>query len=255
MFRPMSRWFIAFVMLTNFLISAEYSITRPASNSLFLALFSAKALPWVWLMTLPLNFGLVGLYNRYLGRFGPLRMWLAVSCGIVVVNGVTGLLLPTAPWLIFLQFAWKDIYILLMFKQLWSLIHSTIQPGKAKYLYGFIFGMGTVGSILGGLVPGLCAVKIGSAHLFFLTLPLYAVAFVFYRKPFSTAPCQSNRSPFPKNRSAPCLNLRSWSLCSCSSSSCKSLSASWNFSSTAPSNTKSPTPIFAPNTWVGCCRS
>src|SRR4051812_28421181 len=111
----MSRLFILFVMLTNFLISAEYSITRPASNSLFLAMFSSKALPWVWLFTLPLNFGLVALYNRYLNRFGPLRMWAAVSCGIVLVNGVTGLLLPTVPWLIFLQFAWKDIYILLMF--------------------------------------------------------------------------------------------------------------------------------------------
>jgi ATP:ADP antiporter, AAA family len=183
-FSSSEKWFIFFVMFANLLISAEYSITRPASNSLFLALFSSKALPWVWLVTLPLNFALVGFYNRFLGTLGPLKMWGVISCLIVCVNGMTGLLLPIAPWLIFLQFAWKDIYILLMFKQLWSLIHSTIESGRAKYLYGVIFGMGTVGSIVGGLVPGLFAVKIGSSQLFFLTLPLYFTIFWLYRKAF-----------------------------------------------------------------------
>ncbi len=183
-FPSREKLFIVFVMLANLLISAEYGITRPASNSLFLALFSSKGLPWMWLFTLPLNFGLVALYNRYLGRFGPLRMWGAISCLIVLINGTTGLFGPSASWLIFLQSAWKDIYILLMFKQLWSLIHSTLQSDRAKYLYGFIFGMGTLGSIFGGLVPGFCAVKVGSGHLFFLSLPLYLMAFLCYRKAY-----------------------------------------------------------------------
>jgi ATP/ADP translocase len=89
------------------------------------------------------------------------------------------------PSWILLQFAWKDIYILLMLKQVWSLIHSTILPGKAKFLYGLIYGVGTLGSIAGSLLPGLFAVKIGSERLFFFTLPLYVLLMYAYGKAFS----------------------------------------------------------------------
>jgi ATP/ADP translocase len=190
-FSVTEKLFVLFAMISVFLISAEYGITRPASNSLFLSLFSSKALPWVWLTTLPMNLALVSFYNQFLGRMGPLKMWTLISILIVLVNSATALLLPSFPWLIFLQFAWKDIYILLMFKQLWSLIHSTIEASRAKYLYGTIFGMGTLGSILGGLVPGFLAARVGSERLFFCTLPLYAALFLFYRKAYQNSPVTS----------------------------------------------------------------
>lgn len=171
-------------MISVFLIGGEYGITRPASNSLFLTLFSFKAFPWVWLATVPLNLLVVTLYNRFLPRIGPLKMFFAIGISVICTNTITGSLLAHFPALIFFQFSWKDIYVLLMFKQLWSLIHSTIASSRAKYLYGVIFGMGTIGSILGGLIPGFFAAFLGSERLFFFTAPLYLTLLFAYRKAY-----------------------------------------------------------------------
>src|SRR3989344_4696663 len=174
-FTASERLFVFFAMLTGFSISAEYGITRPASNSLFLTLFSSQAFPWIWLPTGPLHPPLLTPPNYLLPRIGPWKTLCAVACTVICINSATGLLLPYFPALICIQFAWKDIYVLLMFKQLWSLIHSTISATRAKYLYGAIFGMGTIGSIFVALIPGFFAAQIGSEQIFFFTGPLYTL--------------------------------------------------------------------------------
>jgi AAA family ATP:ADP antiporter len=103
-----------------------------------------------------------------------------LAFSIIALNVLTVQLLPIWPPIIFLQFVWKDIYILLMFKQLWSMIHSTIHPSKAKYLYGFIFGMGTVSSMLCSQIPSQFAVDLGSASLLYCSVPLYLFMFLSY---------------------------------------------------------------------------
>src|SRR5579864_2326469 len=146
--------FVAFAMLSALLICGEYAIARPTSNALFLTAFSANAYPWVWLATVPLNFMAIFLYNRFLPKMGPLRILWLFAFVTIGVNALTGILYPIFPKIIFFQYAWKDIYVLLMLKQLWSMIHSTIPAQKSKVLFGCIYGMGTVGGILGSLVPG-----------------------------------------------------------------------------------------------------
>jgi AAA family ATP:ADP antiporter len=78
-----------------------------------------------------------------------------------------------------------------MFKQLWSLIHTTIASSRAKYLYGIIYAMGTIGSVIGGILPSFFAVRWGSAHLFLATFPLYLLLFFFYRKAFKHSAIQT----------------------------------------------------------------
>ena len=202
-FSRSEKLFILFAMLTGFSIAGEYGITRPASQSLFLTFFSAKALPWVWLATVPLNLAVIYLYNRFLPRIGPLRMLTTLVCAVVSINLLCAIALPYLPQLIFFQFAWKDIYILLMFKQLWSMIHSTIPAGRAKSLYGIIFGMGTAGSIIGSILPSFFAVSLGSEKLFFFTPALYALLLFAYRNAHarSLVPKQSfaeDLTPNPK---------------------------------------------------------
>lgn len=179
--------FVFFAMLTCFCIGLEYAITRPASQSIFLSLFSSAAIPYAWLWTVPLNLGVVTLYNRLLPRLGPLRTLGMATFVIASIHLLTVFLLPLFPQFIFFQYCWKDIYILLMFKQLWSMIHSTISSTKAKALYGAIFGMGTVGSILGSSVSGFFATQIGSEHLFLLTLPIYGLLFFAYRQAYQVS--------------------------------------------------------------------
>ncbi len=176
--------FVFFAILAGMAIAGDYGIIRPASSSIFITVFSAKALPWVWFATVPLNLAVIAFYNRFLSSLGPLKMIGICTSSIIAVNVLTAYLLPLWPPIIFLQFAWKDIYILLMFKQLWSMIHSTIQPNRAKYLYGFIFGMGTLSSMLCSQIPTYFAVQLGSGSLFYFSLPLYLIFFFSYRAAF-----------------------------------------------------------------------
>jgi len=179
-FTRQQKLFVFFSMLVGFCISAEYAITRPASSAIFLSLFSSKAIPWVWLISVPFNLFVIYLYNRFLPRFGPLKMLGAVGFITVLVNLLSACSAFFMPEFIFFQFMWKDIYILLMFKQLWSMIHATIAAERAKYLYGFIFSMGTIGAIAGSSVPSFFAVDLGSESLFLFTLPIYLLLYWSY---------------------------------------------------------------------------
>lgn len=190
-FSRREKFFILFCMICCMTIAAEYGITRPASNALFLTVFSSKAYPYVWLATVPLNLFVVYLYNRFLPQIGPLKMMLTLGTITIAVNTSCGFLLPSFPHLVFFHFAWKDIYILMMFKQLWSMIHSTIAANRAKIIYGVIFGMGTIGSVLSSLIPGFFAVQFGSERLFFFTLPVYAVMIGAYALAFKRSGVQS----------------------------------------------------------------
>ena len=195
--------FIFFACLCGLSIAAEYGITRPASNSLFLTAFTSKGYPWVWLATMPLNLLVIYLYSKFLPKIGPLKMLASVAASAVLINVSCAFLVPYYPKLIFFHYAWKDIYILLMFKQFWSMVHSTIEAKKAKMFYGLIFGMGTLGSILGSTLPGFFASQIGTEQLLYFTLPVYLVLFSMYylayeRSGLKTAPYhQEMANPSP----------------------------------------------------------
>lgn len=176
------KWFIFFAMLTGFCIAGEYSIIRPVSQSIFLNVFSASSFPILWLAMVPFNFAIVYLYNHFIPKLGPLRMLGISVSAVMLVNVLCVFLLPVFPELIFFHACWKDVYILLMFKQLWSMIHSTLAASRAKYIFGCIFGMGTCGAALGSLIPGYLAPYLGSVKLLLFSVPIYIVLFFgFYR--------------------------------------------------------------------------
>ena len=174
------KFFVLFAMLVNFCIGSEYAITRPASHSLFLGSFSAEGLPAFWLATVPLNFLIVYLYNRYISRLGSLKMMGISSFLVCSINLLCAFVLPIYPKLIFLHYCWKDIYILLMFKQLWSVIHVTLPQSRPKALFGIIFGASTFGACLGSLIPGFFAAKLTTEKLFLFTVPIYLCLILFY---------------------------------------------------------------------------
>ena len=172
-FSTTERLFIVGAMLCGFFISADYSVIRPVSNSLFISAYGTHFFPYAWMISIPLNLLLVGLYNKYLPKFGCLKTFLIIASSIVAVNYSCALFVKQCSFLAFFLYIWKDIYIMLMFQQLWSVIHSTVALKRAKYLYGIFLGAGGVGSLLGSLLPGFFAVKMGSESLLYVTLPLY----------------------------------------------------------------------------------
>lgn len=194
--------FIAFSLLVSFFIMMEYGITRPASNAFFLTTFSTKGFPWVWLATIPLNLFVIFLYNRFLPKIGPLKMMFTVAVFVALINLLSFFLVPNFPGFIFFQYAWKDIYILLMFKQLWSMIHTTIPKERAKALYGFFFGIGAIGALLGNSIPAFFAVRLGSETLFLFTPVLYSFLLLFYTLAYRRSSLQSTPYTIPKEKSS-----------------------------------------------------
>ncbi len=173
--------FIITAMLCGFLINLDYSIIRPVSISLLISNFGSESVTYAWLATVPLNFLVVALYNRYLPKIGHFKMILATCANIALVHASTYLFLSKIPFLAFFLYVWKDIYVLMLFQQLWSVIHSTVKKGRAKYLYGIIFAVGALGSLCGSTVPGFLAVKMGSKSLLLAALPVCFVIIPMFR--------------------------------------------------------------------------
>jgi len=174
------RLFTLFAMICGFFITFEYAIVKPTSNSIFIAHYGVKLYPYAWLVALPLNLLVVTVYNRFLSSLGCFRMAL---CSVTVMIGtsvISGFYVARCAPLAFLLYIWKDIYVLLMFQQLWSVIHTQIKMSRAKYLYGILFGVSGCGAIFGSMIPGFLAVKMGSESLLFMTAPLYLLFIRFY---------------------------------------------------------------------------
>ncbi|HPE85242.1 MAG: hypothetical protein KDK44_01650 [Chlamydiia bacterium] len=172
--------FVLFAMLTGFCMTAEYALTKPTTNSVFIAAYGAGFYPYVWLATLPLNLIIVSLYNRFVLKIGCMRM-LALTAGFGMIFNLLGAFyLEKITWLPFVFYLWKDVYILIMLQQLWSVIHATISGERSKYLYGWIFAVGGLGSIIGSLVPTFFAVELGSARILLFNLPLYILVTILY---------------------------------------------------------------------------
>lgn len=172
--------FILFVMVCSFCITGEASITRASANSIFLSAYTAKLFPSAWLVSVILNFGIVSFYNVFLPRLGCIKMLiLSVLCAICM-NSFSAFYVGQFHFLPFILYLWKDIFVILMFQQLWSVIHATMKTSRAKYLYGMVFGVGGLGSVAGSLLTGCFAVSLGSEKLLLTTIPFYFVIIVSY---------------------------------------------------------------------------
>lgn len=182
------RLFILSVAVGVFFISCDYAIIRPASTSIFLSQFSSKMFPYCWMLAIPVNLFIVYIYNKLLLKYGSLKTFFFFISSIILMHVSTSIFLKSFPFIIFIQFIFKDVYILLSFKQLWSLIHSTIDTNKAKFLYGLMFGIGSLGSVFGGIISATFATKIGSNNLFFLSFIFYLLVFFCYFKAYKNSP-------------------------------------------------------------------
>jgi len=172
--------FFCLAAVCGFLISADYAIVRPVSQSVFIHFFGSKALPYVWLCSIPLNLWIVSLYNRFVPKIGCFRFFTLSTLSIGAINSVSTFFLDTSPSCAFFLYIWKEAYVLLMFQQLWAIIHSTIKQKEAKYLYGMLFGFGALGGFTGSLVPGFWAQTFGSESLLVCSLPICLLLTIAY---------------------------------------------------------------------------
>ncbi len=174
-----SRFFLS-ALICGFCIAFQYAIIRPVSHSVFIDLCGMKAFAYAWMVMIPLNFICVGLYNRFLPVLGCFKICF-IFTALVVLSLLCGFLyIGHAASYAFGFYVWKEVYIMLFFQQLWSVVHATVSKEKAKRWYGFLFAAGALGGVLGSMIPGICAEKVGSISLMLYGLPVFPVLLVFY---------------------------------------------------------------------------
>ncbi len=172
--------FILAAMLASFLICAGYSLVRPVSNALFITTYGSSALAWAWLATLPFTFLVLALYNRFLPKVSCLALLGGILALIITTNVAASFYLSKVWAFPFLFYLWKDVYVLLLFQQLWAVIHATVNRPRAEALYGLFFAVGALGSIFGSLIPALFARKMGSEPLLLFSIPFAVLLFFVY---------------------------------------------------------------------------
>ncbi|MBI3946942.1 MAG: hypothetical protein HY321_13545 [Armatimonadetes bacterium] len=149
-----------------------YEFIRSVSTSLFIDAYTADRLPVV-MAVMPLGVLLtLYVYGVILSRLGPARALMAtsgLSAGLIAAC-YAGLLAGWKPATGVL-YIFREAYIVLIIEQYWSLINSVLSPEQAKRFNGPITGIGSLGSIAGGLLLKRFAVDVGTE-----TFLLYAAA-------------------------------------------------------------------------------
>lgn len=185
LFRSFSRQeklFFLGALGVGFCITFDYAIIRPVCSSVFIAAYGAKMYPYVWLISVPVNFLLVSLYNKLWQRLGIVRTLIATAVSGMLVNTFCASQLNQISWLPFAFYVWKDVFVMLMFQQLWSLINATTSLNKAKLSYSFLYLAGGLGGVAGSFLPAFFAVQAGSTSLLYATLPLYTILVLIFLK-------------------------------------------------------------------------
>lgn len=171
--------FIGMCIGFSFLITCDYACLRPAAHALFITEFGAKMLPWAWFFSLPINFLIVASFNKIQAYFGSKRLHLTLPLCVMGINFILIMGLKWNPKMTFAFFLWKDLYILLLFQQLWSQIHASLGQTVGRKLYGLMYGIGAVGSLLGSSIPAV--LKLNTESYLFCTLFIYPFVWGFQK--------------------------------------------------------------------------
>lgn len=156
-----------------FLVMSSYGLARPASESMFLAAYSSRFLPWVWLTVAGAAALAAGIFNRYALKISLVRLFTAatgISVGLLLALltaqrvGVAGV--P------FLLYVWKDVYIMVLVEIFWSFANLVFSVSTARWLYGFLLLGGSCGSVTGNLCAGLLARHWGTQAGLWLVVPV-----------------------------------------------------------------------------------
>ncbi|MCH9621956.1 MAG: hypothetical protein S4CHLAM20_13870 [Chlamydiia bacterium] len=174
--------FILNLMICGFCLAADAAITKSVSTSFFLEAYDSSFFPLAWLISLPLNFLVVFFYNKHIAYFGPKKMMGKALYSTAIFNVLCAFLIKKSYILPFALYIWKEVFVMFMFHNLWSVIHSGVDLKRAKYLYGLFFGIGSLGSVFGGVVTFQFSQILGSHNLLLVTFPLYMITFYVYCK-------------------------------------------------------------------------
>lgn len=144
--------------LAGFALMASYGIVRPLARAVFS--FEARYMLWGMAATPLLVTLLIWPYSLALSRLGPRRtvLWCTALSGVLLALP----LLIRHPYLTFFLYVWKDVYVVLLVEQFWSLANSmhTVQSGKRSF--GVLLFIGGLGAVFGNQLVALLSEPLGA---------------------------------------------------------------------------------------------
>ncbi len=180
-------WAAGLIGVSAAFLFCGYELVRSPANTLFKAAYGKEGLPYVMAATPLAVVAMLYIYGRLLSWIGP-RWTLTVSTvgSCVILAGSYGAIaLEWRPGAAIL-YVMREAYIVLLMEQYWSFLNSTLGDAHARKLNGPICGIGSAGSIVGGLLVASLATKLGTAALLLLgagiTLPTAFLADLAYRR-------------------------------------------------------------------------
>ncbi len=191
-----SLWALGFLVLTT------YGITRPATDSLFLADYTSDDLPKVWLTVALAALLVTTVYNRLAARVPLVRLFfICMSATGVGLALLLSLYLAGMPGVSFALYVFRDLYIVVLVELFWSFANCVFPERTARLVYGSFLIAGTLGELCGTQIVGAAAGLISTAESLWLVLPILALALYVSWKLRDvasqlTAPLQKSTAPW-----------------------------------------------------------
>jgi AAA family ATP:ADP antiporter len=159
----------SYFLLSYFFVLFNYPIVRASSITQFFELYGAKTSPQAWVLAIALLISSLALSNYIQGRLGFKKTFFALT--------FVSLALSTFAFLLahfgvrfgsFVQFAWKEVYIVLHVHLLLAYANTWLKREDFLKWIGPIGAVGSVGGILGGLLTSALATHLDLALMFWI---------------------------------------------------------------------------------------
>ncbi|MFC1521059.1 Npt1/Npt2 family nucleotide transporter [Elusimicrobiota bacterium] len=157
---------IASLAMAGTFLVGGYEFVRSVSSSLFINAYGSANVPYVMAAMPPVLALYIYIYGRMLSKFGAMYTLLATSlfsacmflaCYMLIIQEYRA---ATA-----ILYIYRQIYIVLIIEQYWSLINSTLKSDQAKLYNGPITSAASLGPILAGYLVHKLAESIGTEQL------------------------------------------------------------------------------------------
>ena len=159
------------VCLLAFAVLFEYELARAPVESMYLARYGSTALPYAW-MAVGVGVTLTVItYNALVRHFALGRLfWMGSLLSAALVSALLTLR-QQIPHTEMLLFVWKDIHVVVLLEMLWTVANRRFVVGDAKWTYGMICFVGSLGSLSGGNTASYIAEASGTKATLAATIP------------------------------------------------------------------------------------
>lgn len=162
------------------MLLAGYGLVRPVSEALFLEYFGQAGLPWTWIAVALGTALAVAAVNRGLARTDVVRLFAASSLAAAGLLALCWLLAggeaTHAAVAVFVLYVGKDVYVVVLLEQIWSLSNLQFDARQATRFYGLFSFMGSLGGMLGNLAVRQLSSVVGALPLLAVGAGLTALA-------------------------------------------------------------------------------